>query len=98
MSSATVVGSTNDSFLPHRPSPYPLRSPSPDSRGPFLDLFRHFGAWAWATVAIQVIGGLVTAMAIKYSDSILKGFATSLSIVLWLRSACFVRYFRAYKA
>jgi UDP-sugar transporter A1/2/3 len=54
----------------------------PDSRGFFLDLFRHFGGWAWATVAIQVLGGLVTAIVIKYSDNILKGFATSLSIVL----------------
>ena len=57
-------------------------TPPPDSRGFFLDLFRHFGAWAWATVAIQVLGGLVTAIVIKYSDNILKGFATSLSIVL----------------
>ncbi|KAG6332535.1 hypothetical protein ID866_6554 [Astraeus odoratus] len=45
-------------------------------------LFRNFGGWAWATVAIQVVGGLVTAMVIKYSDNILKGFATSLSIVI----------------
>jgi solute carrier family 35 (UDP-sugar transporter), member A1/2/3 len=44
--------------------------------------FREFGGWAWATVAIQVFGGLVTAMVIKYSDNILKGFATSLSIVI----------------
>ncbi|KAG6866981.1 hypothetical protein C0991_003897 [Blastosporella zonata] len=45
-------------------------------------LFCNFGVWAWATVAVQVLGGLVTAMVIKYSDNILKGFATSLSIVL----------------
>jgi solute carrier family 35 (UDP-sugar transporter), member A1/2/3 len=57
-------------------------APPPDSRGFLLDLFRHFGGWAWATVAIQVLGGLVTAIVIKYSDNILKGFATSLSIVL----------------
>jgi UDP-sugar transporter A1/2/3 len=48
----------------------------------FSTLFRNFGPWAWATVAVQVLGGLVTAMVIKYSDNILKGFATSLSIVL----------------
>ena len=57
-------------------------SPPPNSQGFLLDLFRNFGAWAWATVAIQVFGGLVTAVVIKYSDNILKGFATSLSIVL----------------
>ncbi|KAF8969617.1 nucleotide-sugar transporter-domain-containing protein, partial [Flammula alnicola] len=57
-------------------------APPPNSQGFFLDLFRNFGGWAWATVAIQVFGGLVTAIVIKYSDNILKGFATSLSIVL----------------
>lgn len=48
----------------------------------FSALFRNFGFWAWATVAIQVFGGLITALVIKYSDNILKGFATSLSIVI----------------
>lgn len=57
-------------------------SPPPNSQGFFADLFRNFGGWAWATVAIQVFGGLVTAIVIKYSDNILKGFATSLSIVI----------------
>ena len=52
------------------------------SRGFFLDLFRNFGGWAWATVSIQVFGGLITAVVIKYSDNILKGFATSLSIII----------------
>ncbi|EGN95692.1 hypothetical protein SERLA73DRAFT_113381 [Serpula lacrymans var. lacrymans S7.3] len=60
-----------------------LYAPSlPDSNGFLSDLFRNFGAWAWATVSIQVIGGLVTAVVIKYSDNILKGFATSLSIII----------------
>ncbi|KIJ44324.1 hypothetical protein M422DRAFT_47409 [Sphaerobolus stellatus SS14] len=54
----------------------------PDSAGWFWDLFRNFGVWAWATVAVQVFGGLVTAVVIKYSDNILKGFATSLSIII----------------
>jgi solute carrier family 35 (UDP-sugar transporter), member A1/2/3 len=45
-------------------------------------LFHNFGVWAWATVGVQVWGGLVTALVIKYSDNILKGFATSLSIVI----------------
>ncbi|TFK42507.1 nucleotide-sugar transporter-domain-containing protein [Crucibulum laeve] len=48
----------------------------------FSILFHNFGAWAWTTVSVQVLGGLVTAMVIKYSDNILKGFATSLSIVI----------------
>ncbi|KDQ60984.1 hypothetical protein JAAARDRAFT_151931 [Jaapia argillacea MUCL 33604] len=45
-------------------------------------LFANFGPWAWATVIVQVLGGLITALVIKYSDNILKGFATSLSIVI----------------
>jgi solute carrier family 35 (UDP-sugar transporter), member A1/2/3 len=44
--------------------------------------FHNFGAWACATVSMQVFGGLITAIVIKYSDNILKGFATSLSIVI----------------
>ncbi|PFH54282.1 hypothetical protein AMATHDRAFT_556 [Amanita thiersii Skay4041] len=50
--------------------------------GWFSVSLRNFGPWAWATVAVQVLGGLVTAMVIKYSDNILKGFATSLSIII----------------
>jgi UDP-sugar transporter A1/2/3 len=57
-------------------------SPHHNSRGFVGDLFKNFGGWAWATVGIQVFGGLVTAVVIKYSDNILKGFATSLAIVL----------------
>lgn len=51
-------------------------------KGFISSLFNNFGAWAWATVFVQVLGGLMTAMVIKYSDNILKGFATSLSIVI----------------
>lgn len=53
-----------------------------DSTGWFWELFRNFGVWAWATVAAQVFGGLITAVVIKYSDNIMKGFATSLSIII----------------
>ncbi|KAI0345380.1 hypothetical protein BDW22DRAFT_1028812 [Trametopsis cervina] len=45
-------------------------------------LFANFGVGAWATVLTQVLGGLLTALVIKYADNILKGFATSLSIVI----------------
>ncbi|KAI0032208.1 nucleotide-sugar transporter, partial [Vararia minispora EC-137] len=48
----------------------------------FTNLFANFTVAAWATVATQVLGGLVTALVIKYADNIMKGFATSLSIVL----------------
>ncbi|KAI6036390.1 nucleotide-sugar transporter-domain-containing protein [Pisolithus microcarpus] len=42
-----------------------------------LDLFRHFGGWAWATVSIQVFGGLVTAVALLQSISIILSFLAS---------------------
>lgn len=57
-------------------------SPSPTGGWFPWHLFANFGGWAWATVLIQVFGGLVTAVVIKYSDNIMKGFATSLSIII----------------
>ncbi|CAE7106736.1 unnamed protein product [Rhizoctonia solani] len=56
--------------------------PSSDGRSFPFSLFANFSGWAWATVLTQVFGGLITAIVIKYSDNIMKGFATSLSIVL----------------
>ncbi|QRW27448.1 UDP-galactose transporter [Rhizoctonia solani] len=53
-----------------------------DGRSFPFSLFANFSGWAWATVLTQVFGGLITAIVIKYSDNIMKGFATSLSIVL----------------
>ncbi|KAI9571351.1 nucleotide-sugar transporter [Boletus coccyginus] len=64
------------------PALIPILITEHSQSGLIQSLFQNFGAWAWATVAIQVLGGLVTAMVIKYSDNILKGFATSLSIVI----------------
>ncbi|KAM0754023.1 nucleotide-sugar transporter [Meredithblackwellia eburnea MCA 4105] len=45
-------------------------------------VFAYFGFWAWSVVLCQVVGGLVTALVIKYADNLLKGFATSLAIIL----------------
>ena len=42
-------------------------------------IFAHFTASAWAVVLVQVLGGLVTAIVVKYSDNIMKGFATSIA-------------------
>ncbi|KAL1438528.1 hypothetical protein MTO96_047893 [Rhipicephalus appendiculatus] len=33
-------------------------------------------------ILLQTFGGLVVSLAVRYADSILKGFATSISIVL----------------
>jgi len=40
----------------------------------------------WIAITVQSAGGILVALVIKYSDNIMKGFATSLAIVL----ACIV--------
>ncbi|EIW70534.1 hypothetical protein TREMEDRAFT_22759, partial [Tremella mesenterica DSM 1558] len=44
--------------------------------------FANFNGWAVGTVLTQTFGGLITAIVIRYSDNIMKGFATSLSIII----------------
>lgn len=38
--------------------------------------------FVWYLVTLQATGGLLVAMVVKYADNILKGFATSLAIVV----------------
>lgn len=40
------------------------------------------GGFKHCFLCLQALGGLVIAVVIKYADNILKGFATSLSIIL----------------
>ncbi|CAO1634907.1 unnamed protein product [Parajaminaea phylloscopi] len=49
-----------------------------DLAGPW----HNFGAWAWAIVALQTIGGLVTACVMRWADNILKCFAVALALLL----------------
>jgi UDP-sugar transporter A1/2/3 len=42
----------------------------------------NFGFWAWAVVVLNVFGGLLVGMVVKYADSILKSFATSVALIL----------------
>lgn len=44
--------------------------------------FAGYNTWVWAVVTLQAAGGLLVAMVVKYADNVLKGFATSLSIIL----------------
>ena len=56
-----------------------------DALGPvgrLMAAFSNFNAWAVGTVLTQTFGGLITAVVIRYSDNIMKGFATSLSIII----------------
>lgn len=55
--------------------------------------FAHFNGWAIGTVLTQTFGGLITAIVIRYSDNIMKGFATSLSIIIsFLASVALFNY------
>uniref|UniRef100_A0A8C7NQE2 Solute carrier family 35 member A3a n=1 Tax=Oncorhynchus mykiss TaxID=8022 RepID=A0A8C7NQE2_ONCMY len=45
-------------------------------------MFKGYNTITWTVVVLQALGGLVIAAVIKYADNILKGFATSLSIIL----------------
>lgn len=39
-------------------------------------------AWGWFVVILQVTGGLLTALVMRYADNVLKGFAVALSLLL----------------
>uniref|UniRef100_A0A4W3GIF3 Major facilitator superfamily domain containing 14A n=1 Tax=Callorhinchus milii TaxID=7868 RepID=A0A4W3GIF3_CALMI len=45
-------------------------------------IFQGYNNLTWIVVLLQALGGLVIAAVIKYADNILKGFATSVSIIL----------------
>lgn len=44
--------------------------------------FHGYNELVWTVILLQAIGGLVVAVVVKYADNILKGFSTSLAIVL----------------
>ncbi|XP_060900117.1 solute carrier family 35 member A3b isoform X2 [Labrus mixtus] len=45
-------------------------------------MFQGYSVITGTVVVLQAVGGLVVAVVIKYADNILKGFATSLSIIV----------------
>lgn len=45
-------------------------------------LFFGYDGFVWYLVLLQAGGGLIVAMVVKYADNILKGFATSLAIII----------------
>ncbi|CAF1117253.1 unnamed protein product [Adineta steineri] len=43
--------------------------------------FQGYTTIVWIVIFLQAIGGLIIAIVIKYADNVIKGFATSLSIL-----------------
>jgi len=67
----------------------PVWNDWPAISGSGKGFFVGYGTVVWAVVLLQAGGGLLVAMVVKYADNILKGFATSLSILF----SCVVSYF-----
>lgn len=44
--------------------------------------FFGYNSLVWIVIAMQAFGGLLVAVVVKYADNILKGFATSFSIIV----------------
>lgn len=44
--------------------------------------FVGYDAFVWYLIVLQAMGGLIVALVVKYADNILKGFATSLAIII----------------
>jgi UDP-sugar transporter A1/2/3 len=44
--------------------------------------FQNYSLLTWIVILIQAGGGLIVGLVVRYADNILKGFATSISIIL----------------
>lgn len=51
------------------------------TRDHYLPFLHGFNQWVWLQVALFGIGGLLVSSVIKYADNVLKGLATSLSMI-----------------
>lgn len=52
------------------------------NNGTMTNLLKGFDGFVWYLVVLQAAGGLIVAVVVKYADNILKGFATSVAIVI----------------
>lgn len=52
--------------------------------------FHGYDAYVWYLVVLNAVGGLLVALVVKYADNILKGFATSLAIVISTVASIFI--------
>lgn len=56
--------------------------------------FFGYDMWVWIVILLQSCGGLIVAVVVKYADNILKGFASSASIILSCIGSIFLFSFR----
>ncbi|XP_046978570.1 UDP-N-acetylglucosamine transporter isoform X1 [Vanessa cardui] len=52
------------------------------NNGSMTNLLKGFDGFVWYLVVLQAAGGLIVAVVVKYADNILKGFATSVAIII----------------
>jgi len=46
------------------------------------DFFSGYNTYVWGVITLQAAGGLIVAVVVKYADNVMKGFATSISIII----------------
>ncbi|KAJ3387844.1 hypothetical protein HDU84_000448 [Entophlyctis sp. JEL0112] len=59
--------------------------------------FVGYNKWTIMTIATQAVGGLIVALVVKYADNILKGFATSISVILSALASVYLFNFKISK-
>ncbi|XP_045526629.1 UDP-N-acetylglucosamine transporter [Pieris brassicae] len=64
-----------------------------DSKGAISELLKGFDGFVWYLIILQAAGGLIVAVVVKYADNILKGFATSVAIIISCIASMFLLNF-----
>ncbi|XP_022097356.1 UDP-galactose translocator-like isoform X5 [Acanthaster planci] len=57
-------------------------------------MFFGYTNYVWSVIFLQAFGGLTVAVVVKYADNILKGFATSVSIIVSTVAAVYLFHFQ----
>ncbi|XP_059060126.1 UDP-N-acetylglucosamine transporter [Achroia grisella] len=60
------------------------------NEGSLNHLLKGFDGFVWYLVLLQAAGGLIVAVVVKYADNILKGFATSVAIIISCVASIFI--------
>lgn len=60
------------------------------NEGSMSHLLKGFDGFVWYLVLLQAAGGLIVAVVVKYADNILKGFATSVAIIISCVASIFI--------